>query len=656
MLYLHISKYLFAFFVAFVIAYVLTPLIRKWASSWGMMDAPGERRIHEKPIARGGGIAIFIAFHLGYLAIYFMGYETVTHSLNFDWWKGFALASSVLLLTGIIDDIIGVKPLLKLTGQIAAAGILIYFGAGITKMTGLDLPPIANIVVTLIWFLAITNAFNLIDGLDGLASGLGLISALGLVGFSLIRGLSMDSGVMLLLVGGCLAFLRYNFHPATIFLGDSGSMFIGFTLASFAVETSAKGSLAVTLALPLVAMGLPVFDTILAIYRRSLRRFFHRAFPERSKPAGVMDADKEHVHHRFLESGLKQHQVAIILYSINIFVVAVGVLSQFFRDQAVGILLVAFLAGVFVVVRHLARVELWDTGRAIVSGFRRPRGKVAAFIYYPINDFVSLSLSLWLALFVMHPADSLTPLRTIFLNAYAFWVPPVFIGLILCLVYHRVWSRSRFGDYLYLAIGIFAGTFAALAINFLMADNALVNSPRAVALIFGSTSLILIGGNRLFQRGVQDVMSLFRHGTRFNSDKDAEILILYGAGGRLALFLREKMLTMLDPGRARIIVGIVDDDSNLRGRLVNGFKVLGDRMELPRLLKKHAVDTVVVTMDIREEHLREVKAICDEAGVRLNVWVCHEQPVDQCLKEDYPAGKGLDNVVRFPPADQIELP
>lgn len=661
MLTIHLTKYVFAFFFAFLVAFVMTPWIRKWAPVWGLMDEPDKRRIHTSPTPRGGGIAIFCAFHLGFLCICFLGYEQFALRLDFEWWKGFALASSLLLFTGMVDDRYGVKALIKLLGQIAAASILIAFGgAEIGTMIGLDLPAWLNVLLTLGWFLAIINAFNLIDGLDGLASGLALISTMGLVGLSLLRGFSMDAGVMLLLAGGCLAFLRYNFNPASIFLGDSGSMFIGFTLATFALETSAKGSLAVTLVVPLLAMGVPVFDTLLAIYRRSLRKIFYRAFPERSKPSGVMDADTEHLHHRILASGFTQRHAAIILYAISAGIVAVGVASQLFKDQAVGILLIAFLAGVFVVVRHLARTELWDTGRAIVRGFHRPASRVVAFILYPVLDVLCLSVCFWVALKMSAYGEMLGgPFRQIFLAQYPFWISPVFLGLCAGQVYQRVWSRSRFGDYLYLVAGVVGGCVAGLALDTFFGLLPLSNQSLVLAVIYGCLSLIVIGGNRLFLRGVQDIMSIFKHSVRFHKNEEAEVLMLYGAGGRLGLFLHEKMLTMLRPGKLRVIVGVIDDDPNLRGRLVHGFRVLGNMSEMPRLLKAHAVDTVVVTMDMQLEKLLQLQSICKEADVSMNVWACFEQEANgyldirtqvEALRQ---SDESDDNIVYLNPGERV---
>jgi UDP-GlcNAc:undecaprenyl-phosphate/decaprenyl-phosphate GlcNAc-1-phosphate transferase len=619
------EKYLSSFLFAFVASLLLTPVIRKIAPILGMVDIPGEdRRIHTKPTPRGGGLAIFLAFHLGFLFLFKMDWLVFNQKLNMEWWMGFGVASGILMLTGLIDDLFGMKALIKLSGQIIAAWVMVHFGANIGNLIGVPLPESVNVVITIFWFLALTNAFNLIDGLDGLATGLGLISAVGLFGVSLLRGMPGEAVVILLLVGACLAFLRYNFHPATIFLGDSGSMFIGFTLASFALETSLKGSLAASLALPFLAMGVPVFDTILAIWRRSLRKFYKKAFPE-AAAGGLMTADKEHLHHRILRSGLKQHQVAILLYLVNVVLVAVGVLSQFYKSRAMGIVLIAFLAGVFVVVRHLARTELWDTGRAIITGFHRPAGRVVAFILYPLTDVIVLTLCLLFALKVTAAYDPAIKLRIALAQYFPVWVTTVFLSLVAFQIYQRVWSRSRFGDFLFLAVAIITGCVIGLGLNSMLHPDGFNQKVVALAIIYANLAICLIGGSRLVLRGVQDVMSLVKHSARFNRyDEDAERVLLYGAGGRLALFLREKALRTLYNDGPRIIVGIVDDDRNLRGRLVNGYRVLGNRQEMIRLIRDHAVDRVIVTMECSEKRFTSIQNICHEAEIPLSVWTYDE--------------------------------
>jgi hypothetical protein len=204
-----------------------------------------------------------------------------------------------------------------------------------------------------------------------------------------------DAVVMLGFAGACMGFLRYNFRPASIFLGDTGSMFLGFALASIAIATGSKGTMLASLGVPLLAVGIPVFDTMLAVWRRSIRALAPAAVFGGVR--GLMRPDAEHLHHRLKRRGLNQYQVAVLLYIINAALVLVGLVSMIFRDHALGIFLLAFVVGAYVVVRHLAEVELWDTGRVLIRGLARPERKVAAFFFYPIADVITLLFALGLS-------------------------------------------------------------------------------------------------------------------------------------------------------------------------------------------------------------------------------------------------------------------
>ena len=627
------DKYVIIGLFAFLVAFGITPLIRMLAPYIGMVDMPDSRRIHTKVTPRGGGLAIFIAFHLGYLLILRLGWGAYIGQLDPIWWQYFLVASGVLLVTGLIDDIFGVRPLVKLTGQALAAGIMVYHGTGVGELTGISIPHWADILVTVFWFLLITNAFNLIDGLDGLATGLGALSALGLFVVCLLRGVPGDALVILLLVGGCIAFLRYNFHPATIFLGDSGSLFIGFTLAAVALEISANSSLAVTLGLPFLALGVPFFDTLLAIWRRGMRKYFPKVFHERPA-AGVMEADNEHLHHRILGMGFQQRQVALVLYGVNALVVCVGLLSQLFANQALGIVMIAFLAGVFVVVRHLARTELWDTGRVLISGLHRPPGKVVAFLLYPVLDVIAMSICMVVSLRVTQVFVSEVKTRDLLFDQLPTWVAPVFLSLIAFQIYQRVWSRSRFGDLLFLFFAVGTGCGIALGLSSMLHPATFGTRTFVMALVYGNMVLMVTAGVRLSRRGVQDIMSLVKHSVRFNKNvADSERILLYGAGGRLSLFLREKTMNTLSLGQVRLIVGIVDDDQNLRGRRVNGYRVLGNSEEMMQIIREHAVDRVVITLTCDLAHLNRINHICREANVPLMVWRYEEQTADDFADE-----------------------
>src|SRR2546423_7058640 len=303
------NTYLTIFIIALGSSLFLTPVVRRLAQRLGWVDAPADgRRLHETPTPRLGGVAIFFSVALALAWLPFVG-NLVTESLKEHWSDAVAvLASSTLVfLFGVFDDLFGAKARWKFVAQ-AAAGLLFYaLGGHIEAVTvpfvgSFAVPPVLSLVFTLVWVVGVSNAFNLIDGLDGLATGASLFAALVVLAVALLTGRPLVAVISLALAGALIGFLRYNFNPASIFLGDSGSLFIGFLLAALSVAGSQKASTAVAVAIPLMAFALPVIDTCFAIARR-----FIGGGP-------LFEGDREHIHHKLLERGWSQRRVAFVLY------------------------------------------------------------------------------------------------------------------------------------------------------------------------------------------------------------------------------------------------------------------------------------------------------------------------------------------------------
>lgn len=296
-------KYFYMFFFPALTSFLLTPLVKKLAYKLGAIDVPkDERRLHKKPIPRLGGLAIFTSFLI--YSLYYIGFKS-----NFD---GILAGAAIIVAMGIADDIKELKPKTKLLFQIIAAIVLILYGIKINYITIPFLPGTGSFYIgwlgtpiTILWVVGMTNAVNLIDGLDGLACGVCTISALSLFGVSIISG-RMTVGILsIILSGACIGFLYYNFNPASIFMGDTGSQFLGFTLAAISIQGAIKSATAVAVAVPILALGLPIYDTLFAMIRRKIN----------NRP--IMEADKGHLHHRLLALGYTQKQVAIILYIVS---------------------------------------------------------------------------------------------------------------------------------------------------------------------------------------------------------------------------------------------------------------------------------------------------------------------------------------------------
>lgn len=292
------------FIFSFVLSLLLTPLVRRFCRSYGLVDHPGVRKVHQNPTPRAGGIAIALSFLTSYCILLALGAKAgdLIWSARADIGR-LAPAAALIFLLGLGDDFAGLTAAPKLSLEAAAAVFAYQAGVHITAVGGHPLPHWLSLPATIFWLLACTNAVNLIDGLDGLAAGLGIFATATILGAALIQhniGLAL---AVVPLLGALVGFIRYNFNPATIFLGDSGSLFIGFLLGCFGVLWSQKSATLLGMTAPLMVLVVPLLDTALAIARRLMRK----------KP--IFSADRGHIHHRLLDCGLKPRDAVLVLYA-----------------------------------------------------------------------------------------------------------------------------------------------------------------------------------------------------------------------------------------------------------------------------------------------------------------------------------------------------
>jgi UDP-GlcNAc:undecaprenyl-phosphate GlcNAc-1-phosphate transferase len=314
------------FFIALAAAWFLTPAVAALAHKLGALDFPDERKVHQRPIPRLGGLAIWAAIILALLASFSYRYFfSSDFGLNLtSELFGIFIGSLIMLAVGVIDDIFSLTPVFKFSSQIIAALVLVAFGM---KMEFLGNPfggsgslfYLGNIgiLLTVFWVVAFCNIINFIDGLDGLAAGVSAIAALAFFAFAWQTGQTSTALISLAIAGATLGFLRHNFHPAKIFMGDSGSLFLGFVFGALTVDGVMKSVAAVALFAPLIIMGVPILDATLAILRRYLNR----------QP--VTQADRDHLHHRLLRRGLSHRQAVIFIYIWSAVLSAVGLIFKF---------------------------------------------------------------------------------------------------------------------------------------------------------------------------------------------------------------------------------------------------------------------------------------------------------------------------------------
>jgi UDP-GlcNAc:undecaprenyl-phosphate GlcNAc-1-phosphate transferase len=336
-----------------------TALARRWVA------APvSGRHIHEVPLPRLGGVAIYATF------VAVIGSLTAASQL-FHFNPGFSPYTALVLvgggtmvfLLGLYDDARSTNPYVKIIVQSLAAALLFFSGFGVFRLPlfGFEHFGWVALPLTILWVLLITNAFNLIDGLDGLAAGSSLFSTMTVFIVSLISQDSLVATLTLALAGSILGFLRFNFNPATIFLGDSGSLFIGFMLSALALAGSQKTPTVVAVAIPVVSFGLPVLETTLSVLRRWLN----------GQP--LFSADREHIHHKLLERGLTQRQVVVILYGVSALCGLLSIFLLYPAGSTLGMVFIVLGVGIWIGVQHLGYQEFFELGRVAQRTFEQKR-------------------------------------------------------------------------------------------------------------------------------------------------------------------------------------------------------------------------------------------------------------------------------------------
>lgn len=337
------NVFLLIFALAFMGCVLATPMVTRVAAWAGAIDKPDQfRRIHKGAIPRMGGLGLAFGLAMSILPVLYGGYLREWQQLDPEWWArqwSIVAAASIILLVGVIDDTRGMSPRVKLLGQ--AVAVLVLFAGGIridnVVLLGVPIPlsypmsatvagytatiDLPSLLVTLLWFLGCMNIWNLIDGMDGLASGVGLLVSGTLMLVALHENNLGSAAVAAGLAGSLAGFLLYNWHPACIFLGDSGSLLIGLLIGVIGVQDSLKGTTAVSILFPLLAMGLPISDTVMAIFRRWVRNL------------PLSSADRRHIHHLLIGLGLNPRQAALLLYSFTAFLCGVVLVGVAFRND-----------------------------------------------------------------------------------------------------------------------------------------------------------------------------------------------------------------------------------------------------------------------------------------------------------------------------------
>lgn len=573
--------------MAAVLALVLTPLVRLLARRIGMVAKPKTDRWHKKPTAMLGGVAIWLSV----VIIYFAFVPRTPYGLVV------LAASTFLFVVGLVDDFLHTKPYQKLIGQVMGSAFVIYYGLSLPWTSYAAL----NVAITIFWLIGVTNAVNLLDNMDGLATGIAVIAS-GFLALSFLSTGQITEALMLMtFAGALLGFLVYNSNPASIFMGDSGSMFIGFFLASSALVNVSGGrsrSLLPVLAVPILVLFIPIFDTTFVTI---LRKFSGRA---------ASQGGRDHTSHRLVALGMSERHAVWMLYG---FAALSGVLALLVQQVKIDVSLAA-IAGFTVLLTligvYLAGVKVYDETEEVLA--LRDNSPYAFLvdlsykrrIFEVLLDVVLILLSYWCAYAVKFGALSGSGAWTLFLRTLPVLVFVKMAAFLVVGVYRGIWRYTSLDDLIVFAKAVvLSSVLSVLAILFAFRFEGF---SRTIFIIDGILMFMFLAGSRMAFR-------LFRQMLPTSGASDGRRVLIYGAGDGGELLLRE-----LQNNRSLkyAAVGFVDDDPAKYGKVMHGLKVYGGNGDLKAICRQHHVDEVLISSSrMTDERLQEILGFCREQAI-----------------------------------------
>jgi UDP-GlcNAc:undecaprenyl-phosphate GlcNAc-1-phosphate transferase len=575
---------------AFVLCVGLTFIVRAFARRIGFVAKPKADRWHQKPTAMLGGVSVFLTVTICY--IFF-----VSH--NQQGWVILA-ATSFLFLVGLIDDKFHIKPYQKLIGQVMGAMLVVFYGLTL-PWTG---STTINMVITIFWLVGITNAINLLDNMDGLATGVAVVASSVLAYNFFVNNHHTELLIISIFIAALLGFLLYNFNPASIFMGDCGSMFIGFFLASAVLQNTVVGgrsrSVFTVLAVPVLILFVPIFDTTFVTVIRKL------------KGRAASQGGRDHTSHRLVALGLTERKAVLMLYGFAILSGGLALMvGDFKADLALAVivfftvlltLLGVYLAGVKVYGED--QIETVTENNSFVSflvdvSYKRRIFEVALDVLLIILAYYSAYALLF------GPMDNSNDWN-LFLKTVPLLVIIKLAALLWSGVYQGLWRYTGIDDLISFAKGIIVGSIASVLVILLLFR--FQGFSRRVFFLDCLLLFILVTGSRLAFR-------FFRQMIPTTNGKNGRRVLIYGAGDGGELLLRElRNNTDLEFSP----IGFVDDDPLKKGKVIHGLKVLGGNGSLPNICQKYKVDEILISSQkLSDERLAEIIQQCREIGVVL---------------------------------------
>jgi UDP-GlcNAc:undecaprenyl-phosphate GlcNAc-1-phosphate transferase len=572
-----------------MVAIILTMAVRAFARKYDFVAKPKADRWHRRPTAMLGGVAIFLTTVSMYLAF---APKTTESRIVFA-------AAGFLFLIGLIDDLINIKPYQKLIGQLFGAIFVVGFGLKL-PLTGFEL---IDIWLTVFWIIGITNAINLLDNMDGLAAGISAIAAISL-GLSFVaNGQGAEALLISIFVGSLLGFLVFNFNPASIFMGDCGSMFVGFLLSTSVLLNQTGGrsrGIVTILAVPVLILFVPIFDTTLVTVLRKL-------WGRKASQGG-----RDHTSHRLVALGLSERKAVLMLYG---FAICAGILSlAISRLQTTQSLA---LIGLFTVILaivgvYLSKVRVYEEKQ---DDLAIRNNAVFAFlvdvsykrrIFEVFLDTFLITFSYYAAYVLLFGAFEESSNWGLFLRTLPILIVAKLAAFLLAGAYRGIWRYTSIGDFITFAKGVVLGS--GLSILAILLVYRFQNFSRAVFVVDGIILLLAIVSSRMAFRLIRQILPA-------GNAADGRRVLIYGAGDGGEMVYRE---LRNNPAWQYVPVGFIDDDPMKKDKVIYGLRVFDANGTLPEICEAQNVQEILVSFrDISSEKLDQVKAVCRNADITL---------------------------------------
>ncbi len=586
--------------VAIVVAAVLTYIVRQLAGHYGFVAKPKSDRWHKRPTAMMGGVAIFVGTLLMYAAFVPKNLENLT----------IVAASSFLFLVGLLDDLLNIKPYQKLIGQLIGASFVVGFGS-VVPLSGF---PLIDTFITLFWLVGITNAVNLLDNMDGLAAGIAAIAGISLAVAFAANGQPADAMLVTIFVGALIGFLIFNFNPASIFMGDCGSMFVGFLLASSVLlsETGgrSRGVLSI-LAVPVLILFVPIFDTTFVTI---LRKMWGRK---------ASQGGRDHTSHRLVALGLTERSAVLMIW---LFALAAGVLSlvvsRLETTQSIA-LIILFTTVLAILGVYLSKVKVYDEREEELAS---QNNAVFAFIvdvshkrriFEVILDAVLITLSYYAAYLLLFGPFRSSGNWDLFQSSLPILLVIKLFAFLAAGVYRGLWRYTSVSDLFTFGKAVIAGS--AVSVLAILVLYRFENFSRTVFLLDAVLLFMALVGSRMAFRLIRELLPM-------PMSSDGRRVLIYGAGDGGELVLRE---LRNNPRWNYLPVAFIDDDPLKKDKVINGLRVLDANGSLVDICREKDIQEILIsTQRLSAERIKAIREICRDENISLNRAQLKIEPLD----------------------------